>query len=238
MWVLRIPIPIRIPYVLEAFALFASIPLTYLTHERTRSSSAILLLFWPAYAIAILMWARTLLSTTSTSEVLPVLVGKCVIVVLGLASFALELLGPEHTDPFGHENPITTANIFSRWSFGWMTPLMKKGATEYITEDDLPSLLERDESAKLSNDLKNALGKVYVSLLSHYDIHTDISLKWTGWKSPFMEGFVCRLRVDVPSCCLFENSARLLRLSPASASALVTCIHIGLPECLVWHWVQ
>ena len=41
--------------------------------------------------------------------------------------------------------------------FSWMTPLMKKGATQFITEEDLPPLTKSDESAKLGEDLKNAL---------------------------------------------------------------------------------
>lgn len=36
---------------------------------------------------------------------------------------------------------------------------MKKGAVDYITENDLPSLLPKDESAKLSDDLKDAIDK-------------------------------------------------------------------------------
>lgn len=36
---------------------------------------------------------------------------------------------------------------------------MKKGATQYITEDDLPSLLKHDESENLGKDLQNALVK-------------------------------------------------------------------------------
>lgn len=156
---LHIYVPIWQSYVLEVLALAASIPLTYLTHERSRASSSILLLFWPTYTVVFLIWARTFLSTSKSFEVLAIFVSKSAVVVFGLASFGLECLGPERVDPFGHENPITTANIFSRWTFGWMTPLMKKGATAYITENDLPSLLSQDESAKLGNDLKKALNK-------------------------------------------------------------------------------
>lgn len=45
-----------------------------------------------------------------------------------------------------------------------MTPLMKKGASQFITEDDLPSLLPRDESANLGRDLDRALAKQYVAI--------------------------------------------------------------------------
>lgn len=38
------------------------------------------------------------------------------------------------------ENPYDYADFFSLITFSWMTPLMKKGYTNYLTEDDLPSL--------------------------------------------------------------------------------------------------
>lgn len=40
-----------------------------------------------------------------------------------------------------------------------MTPLMKKGASQFITEDDLPSLKPSDEAANLERDLEKALVK-------------------------------------------------------------------------------
>jgi ATP-binding cassette subfamily C (CFTR/MRP) protein 1 len=196
-FMLHIPVAILLPYVLEVLALAASIPLTYLTHERSRTSSSILLLFWPAYTVAFLIRARTLFSTLNSPELLPVLIPKCAVVVLGLASFGLECLGPEHIDPFGHENPIVTANIFSRWTFGWMTPLMKKGATEYITEDDLPSLLSQNESAKLGNDLKKALDKRCVRSPSHC-VYRLIRYKVNGMgRSTF--GGLCSWRTARPT---------------------------------------
>lgn len=157
-FVQHIPVPVRQSYMLEVIALAMIIFLTYLTHERTRTSSSILLLFWPAYTVGFITWTRTLIATSS-SEVLPVLALKCAVLALGIISFALECLGPEQMDLAMHENPIATANIFSLWSFGWMTPLMKKGASEYITENDLPDLLPEDGATKLGNDLKQALDK-------------------------------------------------------------------------------
>jgi hypothetical protein len=63
------------------------------------------------------------------------LILKAITLLLGLASFALECLGTEFnkeaipgTEKSHLEHPVLTANIFSIWSFGWMTPLMKKGA--------------------------------------------------------------------------------------------------------------
>jgi len=155
----QIAVPVRQSYILEAVALAGTVVLTYLTHERTRTSSSILLLFWPAYIFGIVIWARTLTTTISSSMVLPVLALKGAVVALGTMSFALECIGPEQADISEHENLVITANIFSIWTFGWMTPLMKKGAAEYITENDLPNLRPEDAAAIVSNDLKKALDK-------------------------------------------------------------------------------
>jgi ATP-binding cassette subfamily C (CFTR/MRP) protein 1 len=40
-----------------------------------------------------------------------------------------------------------------------MTPLMKKGVKQYITEQDLPALVPEDESHNLGEDLEKALSK-------------------------------------------------------------------------------
>ena len=66
-----------------------------------------------------------------------------------LFSFTLELLAPkfepDSDESIGKthvENPLISANIFSRWLFGYVTPILKKGAKEYITDKDLPSLIK------------------------------------------------------------------------------------------------
>ena len=157
------PIPL-LSYALESIALVAATILTYINHERSRRSSSVLLLFWPAYIAGILIWAHSLYSEYFLYQ--PVVFAlRCAVGTFGFLSFILECLGPEldskHEDGVTAEleNPLLTANIYSRWSFGWMTPLMKKVVTRYITEDDLPPLLARDESGKLSYDLQKALAK-------------------------------------------------------------------------------
>ena len=65
----------------------------------------------------------------------------------------------EEFDETHVENPFTSANVFSRWSFGYMTPMLEKGAKEYITDKDLPSLLKQDQAAELGQKLTAALTK-------------------------------------------------------------------------------
>jgi len=79
--------------------------------------------------------------------------------------FALEFLGPEfRAEPddkprLNPESPQLTANIFSVWTFGWLTPLMRKGVKQFIAEDDLPELVPEDETSKLGQTLQRAMKK-------------------------------------------------------------------------------
>lgn len=138
--------------------------LTYLNHTRTRRSSTIALIFWLAYIPALLIWIRTTLDVgeprrPSFSAL------RWGIGALGILTFALECLGPEfRLEPddkprLNPESPLLTANIFSVWMFSWLTPLMKKGAKQAITEDVLPELVPEDETTKLGQKLQRAMKK-------------------------------------------------------------------------------
>ncbi|KAH7930359.1 P-loop containing nucleoside triphosphate hydrolase protein [Leucogyrophana mollusca] len=153
----RTIVPVLWPYVLEPLALLAAQFLTCLNHRRTRSSSTILLLFWPAYTLGVAIWTRSMISSHFDQQYI-ILSLKWTVEFFGLISFALECFSPD-TDKNTSDSPLITANIFSIWSFAWLTPLMKQGFKAYITEDDLPALVPRDESENLGNDLQKALSK-------------------------------------------------------------------------------
>ncbi|CAG8480040.1 2241_t:CDS:10 [Ambispora gerdemannii] len=90
--------------------------------------------------------------------------------------FVLELL-PKPKSEYeylgGEENenvcPEETANIFSRLTFYWMTPLMKLGYSKYLTFEDLWELKKEDQSTLLSRKFevawKKELAKKNPSLL-------------------------------------------------------------------------
>jgi ATP-binding cassette subfamily C (CFTR/MRP) protein 1 len=111
-----------------------------------------------------LIWTRTILGIAGVHHALvPAL--RWGIAGLGVLAFALECLGPEfRAEPdnkprLNPESPLLTANIFSVWSFGWLTPLIRKGANQVITEDDLPELVPEDETTKLGRKLQRAMKK-------------------------------------------------------------------------------
>ena len=164
----HIRVPVLQSYILEPLALLPALFLTHVNHKRTRTSSSTLLLFWPTYTVAVLVWGRTLatIHSENITEIIIPLALRSAVIVFGLFSFAFELIAPksepdldEDFDKTYVENPVVSANIFSRWSFDYMTPLLKKGAQEYITDKDLPSLLKQDQAAELSQQLNTALAK-------------------------------------------------------------------------------
>ncbi|EJD44880.1 metal resistance protein ycf1 [Auricularia subglabra TFB-10046 SS5] len=134
----------------------AAAVLVWANHTRARWSSTLLLLFWPVHVAALAVSART-----------DALVGDRVSVQLHATLAALELftlvcevLGPEigmEHDP--RENPLARANIFSIWSFGWLTPFMTLGAHKYVTAEDLYKMDEKDETEILGARLQKTMQK-------------------------------------------------------------------------------
>ncbi|KAF8271622.1 metal resistance protein YCF1 [Lactarius quietus] len=196
--------------VLEAIAFLALLLLTHMSHSRTRRSSTIALLFWLAYFAALLIWSRTILDVTR-SQLPPVFALRWAIGALGLIAFALESLGPEYcaepdsTPRLNPESPLLTANIFSVWTFGWLTPLMKRGAKQFITEDDLPELVAEDEASKLGQSLQH-------SMKNHKSLWRALFVSFGG---PFVVAAGLKLFSD----CLSFLQPQLLRLFLSFISA-------------------
>ncbi|KAF9078085.1 metal resistance protein YCF1 [Rhodocollybia butyracea] len=168
------PVPLLQSYILEPISIVGIVLLTYYNHTRSRSSSSVLCIYWPIYTLTLIIWVRTAVAKEFNIYRLPIAL-KCAAGGLGLLTFALECIGPEfdhkpEESKISHENPVITANIYSIWSFAWMTPLMRKGASQYISEDDLPDVKPQDECDKLGQRLKVALKKhsLWMSLFIAY----------------------------------------------------------------------
>ncbi|KDR65747.1 hypothetical protein GALMADRAFT_232908 [Galerina marginata CBS 339.88] len=154
-------VPVFQSYVLEPFALLSILLFTYLNHTRTGTASTFLLLFWPLYTVVLLIWTRTVVIVGIRPSIVTLSL-KWTSFGLGAISYVLECMGTkfdQDLDKAPKESPMLTANVYSIWTFSWMTPLMKIGATRVLTEDDLPPLRTFDESANLGQDLKKAMEK-------------------------------------------------------------------------------
>ena len=106
------PVPVLYSYLLEPFALTSILIYTHFNHTRTRSSSRILLIFWPLYIAAIAAWTRTVISR-HLDRFLVILSIKCATLGVAAVAFGFECRGPEFEG--NHDTPILTANLYSIW---------------------------------------------------------------------------------------------------------------------------
>ncbi|KAA1102965.1 hypothetical protein PGT21_001583 [Puccinia graminis f. sp. tritici] len=161
-------------------SLLYAIPLHHLSHRRSKRSSTSLLFFYLFFLITSAIELRSHLDHSLLHQhphQTSFLILRSSLVT---ALFILECLGPfkygDHAFSFGKdgyealpqddparagsdqayhrsESPLIYANVFSRLTFGWMTPMMKLGKSQYLTEDDLWMLPREDQTDALTNRL-------------------------------------------------------------------------------------
>lgn len=121
----------------------------WLEHARMRNANGVVLFYWLFLIISMVVKLRSLISQQIYDQHLPFFVVYCVGLGLSITEFILEWLVPKKKsayDALGDEDecPIEYATVFSILTFGWMTPMMRYGYKEYLTEDDLWNLAKRD----------------------------------------------------------------------------------------------
>ncbi|KNG89077.1 ABC metal ion transporter [Aspergillus nomiae NRRL 13137] len=137
----------------SSIAVFASLcvifTVQYYEHWRSRQPNGVVLFYWLFFTIAYGIKLRSLVARKTYEDNLPYFV--CFNISLGLAllEFGLEYLVPKKQsayDALGDEDecPYEYADIFSVLSFSWMTPMMKFGYKNFLTQDDLWNLRRRD----------------------------------------------------------------------------------------------
>lgn len=135
----------------------------YIEHRRSRQPNGVVLFYWLFLLIAFGVKLRSLISQQAFRTRQPYFVSFCVSVGLAAVEFALEYLVPKKQsayDALGNEDecPIEYADIFSILTFGWMTPMMKYGYKEYLTQDDLWNLRRRDTTKATGDVLEQTWG--------------------------------------------------------------------------------
>ena len=131
----------------------------YVEHWRSRQPNGIVLFYWLFLLIAFGVKLRSLISQQAFRTRLPYFATFCVSFGLAACEFALEYLVPKKQsayDALGDEDecPIEYADIFSVLTFSWMTPLMKYGYKEYLTQDDLWNLRRGDTTKATGETLE------------------------------------------------------------------------------------
>lgn len=133
----------------------------YFEHWRSRQPNGVVLFYWLFFIIAYGIKLQSLVARKDYLQQLPYFV--CVNVSLGLAllEFILEYFVPKKQsayDALGDEDecPYNYADIFSVLTFSWMTPMMKFGYKNFLTQDDLWNLRRRDTTRVTLDDLNEA----------------------------------------------------------------------------------
>ncbi|KAI4254372.1 MAG: hypothetical protein LQ352_003132 [Teloschistes flavicans] len=133
----------------------------YLEHWRSRQPNGVVLFYWLLLLIAYGVKLRSLISQQAFHNRTSYFATFCVTFGLATLEFALEYLVPKKQsayDALGDEDecPIEYADIFKILTFGWMTPMMKYGYKEFLTQDDLWNLRKRDTTRATGGALKEA----------------------------------------------------------------------------------
>ncbi|KAJ2233691.1 hypothetical protein IWW45_003979, partial [Coemansia sp. RSA 485] len=135
---------------LQAIAYSLAVRLHHYEHTRTRRSSDVLLLFWLASLVVGLLTLRTDRQTSRPSEAKhPIVWALRYSTAAAMAALFAAELWPrkvaeyvllDDNDLVASGAPEDEANIFSRLTFSWMSPLLVMGQHKQIREGDLWAL--------------------------------------------------------------------------------------------------
>ncbi len=180
-------------------SLFVIFSIQWLEHSRLRNANGVVLFYWLFLLIAYAVKLRSLVSQQTYESNLAYFVTYCVGYGLSVAEFFFEWLWPKKISAYEalveeEECPVEYATVFSLLTFSWMTPMMKFGYKEYLTEDDLWALSKQDATSATGSafdkawdyELKNrdhpslwvALFKAYggpYSLAAIFKVGNDLS---------------------------------------------------------------
>jgi len=136
----------------------------YIEHWRSRVPNAVVLVYWLFLLIVYGIKLRSLVSQQLHRLHLPYFAVFAVSTALAAVELILEWLVPKSVsayDALGDEDecPLERANIFSRLTFNWMTPMMKYGYKEFLTQDDLWNLSKRDTTSSTFDAFDKAWGQ-------------------------------------------------------------------------------
>ncbi|KKA26039.1 hypothetical protein TD95_000340 [Thielaviopsis punctulata] len=124
----------------------------WLEHSRMRNPNGVVLFYWLFLLIVQAIKLRSLISQQVYIDSPAFFVLYTLGFALCIVEFFFEWLWPRKNSSYEalideEECPIEYADVFSILTFGWMTPLMRYGYKEYLTEDDLWALA-RDDNTK------------------------------------------------------------------------------------------
>ncbi|KAI5849407.1 P-loop containing nucleoside triphosphate hydrolase protein [Morchella snyderi] len=186
--------------VLSCVGLGVAFSIHHLEYDRSKVANGVLLFYWLFFTIVHGIRLRSSVVLRDDHGHLPRLVALAVIETVGISVFLLELMTPQSKSDYGeigdeeaeNECPIETANVFSRLTFGWMTPIMKEGYSKFLTEDDLWSLRKSDSTLTTSDDFNQA----WETQLQKENPSIWIAL-FTAFGGPYFKGALFKVVHDI-----------------------------------------
>ncbi|KAI9689553.1 MAG: hypothetical protein M1822_010204 [Bathelium mastoideum] len=136
----------------------------YVEHWRARYPNGVVLFYWLFLLIAFAVKLRSLIAQELHKAQTPFFAVFCVSTGLVASELILEWLVPKKVsdyDALGDETecPYEYANVFSVLTFGWMTPMMRYGYKQFLTEDDLWNLRKADSTQEATDAFELAWNK-------------------------------------------------------------------------------
>ncbi|QKX61086.1 uncharacterized protein TRUGW13939_08232 [Talaromyces rugulosus] len=133
----------------------------YHEHWRSRQPNGVALFYWVLFIATYAVKLRSLVARELFRTNLPYFIVFNISLGLAILEFILEYFIPKKKsayDALGTEDecPYEYADIFSVLTFGWLTPLMKYGYKNYLTQDDLWNLRQRDTTKATGGALEDA----------------------------------------------------------------------------------
>jgi ATP-binding cassette subfamily C (CFTR/MRP) protein 1 len=133
----------------------------YIEHWRSRNANGVVLFYWLLFIIAYAVKLRSLVAQGLHREHVAYFAVFCASMGLAVVEFVLEWLIQKRMSDYDllgddDECPYEYADIFSVLTFGWMTPMMKRGYKTFLTQDTLWNLRERDSTRHTSSKFEAA----------------------------------------------------------------------------------
>nr|QFQ66290.1 putative ATP-binding cassette transporter C [Exophiala pisciphila] len=129
----------------------------YYEHWRSRTPNGVALFYWVFFILANGVKLRSLVARKAFEDRLPYFITFNVSLALAVLEFILEYFVPKKQSAYDalgadDECPYEYADVFSVLTFSWMTPMMRFGYNNFLTQDDLWNLRHRD-STKVTGQL-------------------------------------------------------------------------------------
>ncbi|KAF1850923.1 multidrug resistance-associated protein 1 [Cucurbitaria berberidis CBS 394.84] len=197
----------------------------YIEHWRSRNANGVALFYWLLLLIAYAVKLRSLVAQQLHREHVAYFAVFCTSVGLAALSFVLEWLVPKRMSDYDmlgddDECPYEYADVFSVLTFGWMTPLMKRGYNTFLTQDDLWNLRKRDSTRHTSETFEKAWAKEMEKK------HPSLWLAFfRSFGGPYFRGAAIKSISDI----LNFAQPQLLRL----LISFVHSYHVGKPQPVI-----